>query len=165
LRRNSARARRKRRVQLIGVLCLAIGAALLVTSASNSSRPTPPVDVLLKDSRIGGKGGAYYDYLVIQNHSAGNVTVVVVIKTPLDTSERVSAPVTVCGGCKATVEIKEVQPLPDQNLDYYTNAIENPDYVRAEYPPTILTSFALPVGFSAIAIGLILLAYSRTHRR
>ena len=164
LKRNSARARRKRRVQLIGVLCLAIGAALLITSWADSSRPMPPVDVLLKESHIGTKGGVYYDFIVIQNHSAENETVVVAIKTPLDPSERLSAPVTACGGCKTTVEIKEVQPLPDQNMDYYTNAIENPDYVRAEFPPTIATTFALPLGFSAIAIGLMLLAYSRTRR-
>lgn len=153
-------------MQLIGVLCLAIGAAVLVTSAIDSNRPMPPVDVLLKESTIGGKGGVYYDFLVIQNHSAHNVTVVVVIKTPLDSSQRVSAPVTVCGGCKTTVEIREVQPLPDQNMDYYTNAILNPDYARTEYPPTLLTNitnFALPIGFGAIAIGLALLGYSRTH--
>jgi hypothetical protein len=152
---------------LIGVLCLGIGAAFLVTSAIQSSRPMPPVVVLLSESRIGGKGGAYYDFLVIQNHSTENVTVVVVIKTPLDNSERVSAPVTVCGDCKTIVEIREVQPLPDQNMDYYANAIENPDYAYAEYPPTpfnSLTNFALPLGFGAMAIGLLLLAYSRERR-
>ena len=148
----------------MGVLCLAVGAAFLATSAIESSRPMPPVNVLLKDSRIGGKGGVFYDFLAIQNNSADNVTVVVVIKTPLDTSERLSAPVTVCGGCKTTVEIREIQPLPGQNMDYYANAIENPDYARAEYPPTFLTSFALPIGFGTIAIALILLAYSRAHR-
>jgi hypothetical protein len=152
---------------LIGVLCLATGAALLVTSAIQSNRPMPPVVVLLNESRIGGKGGVYYDFLVIQNHSTENVTVVVVIKTPLDNSERISAPVTVCGGCKTTVEIREVQPLPDQNMDYYANAIENPDYAYAEYPPTVfstLTNLALPLGFGALATGLILLAYSRERR-
>jgi hypothetical protein len=106
-----------------------------------------------------------YDYLVIQNRGAESLTVIVVIKTPLDSSERTSAPFTVCGHCKTIVQIREVQPHPEQNAEYYQNAIEYPDYVRAEYPSTIVSNLALPLGLVALVVGLLILVYTRPVKR
>lgn len=128
----------------------------------------PPVIVLMNESGIQTVSGIYFDEIVIQNQAAKSVAVVVVIKSPLDSSPRASAPVTVCGHCQLTVKIKEIQPAYDTNPDYYLRAVENPDYVRVEYAPTPLSTFAnasLPLGLSAAALGIVLLLYSRTSKR
>lgn len=68
----------------------------LLWRCAECPKGVPPVDGLM-------------DEIVIQNHSEQSVMAVVVIKTPLDSSHRESAPVTVCARCKVTVQIEEVQ--------------------------------------------------------
>jgi hypothetical protein len=164
-KKSSARLRKMRFVLLVGVVCVVSGTAMVLFAALWSPG-VPPVDILMDKSGVRAVGGIYYDEVMIQNHSEQSVMAVVVIKTPLDASQRESAPVKICGRCSVIVQIEEVQPQPDANMDYYISAVENPDYVRAEYPPNLLTNFAasaIPVGMGAIAVGIILLIYNRTR--
>jgi hypothetical protein len=152
---------------ILGVVCVVIGAGLVLFAALWSPA-APPVDVVLNQSGIRVFGGVYFDVITIQSHSRQNVTVVVAVKTVLDGSPRVSAPVTVCGQCAASVRIEEVQPTPDMNQDYYQGAVGTPEYVHVNYAPTLLSSFASsasPLGFGTIALGIVLLIYSRTSKR
>ena len=166
-KKNSARLRKLRLLLFVGVLCVVGGSALLLFAAFWNPG-LPPVVVLMNQSGIPVVDGIYFDEITIQNQSTKSVGVVVVIKSPLDSSPRTSAPVTVCGHCQLTVKIEESQPTPDMNPDYYLRAVENPDYVRVEYAPIPLRTFAnasLPLGLSTAALGIVLLLYSRTSKR
>jgi hypothetical protein len=147
--------------------CLIIGAALALY-ASFSTPASPPVSIVLNKTGVKVVGGVYFDMITIQNHSGQGVTVVVAVKTALDGSPRVSAPVTVCGQCTVSVMIEEVQPTPDMNPDYYQGAIGTPEYVHVNYAPTLLSSLvasALPLGFGAVALGILVLICSRPSKR
>ena len=75
---------------------------------------------------------------------------------------------TVCAHCSVTVQIEEVQPSPDTNMDYYLSAVENPEHIRVEYAPTPLSSFAssaYPLGFGVLALGIVLLLYCRASKK
>jgi hypothetical protein len=157
----------KRTLLTVGIAYVVIGACL-VLFASFSTPASPPVSIVWGETGIKDLGGVYFDVITIQNHSEQSVTVVVAVKTALDGSPRVSAPVTVCGQCKASVMIEEVQPTPDMNSDYYQGAIGTPEYVHVNYAPTLLSSFAssaLPLGFGAVALGILVLTYSRPSKR
>lgn len=148
------------------MIIMVAGIALAAYSVFSPTRLAPPVDVLLDQSRIIVAHGVYYDQIVVQNRAAENLTIVVVIRTPLDAAQRMSGPVPVCGLCRATVIIQEVQPQPGQNTVYYMEAVDNPVYVRSEYPPTPLTTFANlagPLGFGAFTLGILLVAYVRSR--
>ncbi|MGD0175222.1 MAG: hypothetical protein ABSC50_00150 [Candidatus Bathyarchaeia archaeon] len=151
----------------VGLVCVAIGAALILFAALWNPG-SPPVEVVLSQSGAQVFKGVYVDAITIQNRSGQNVTVVVLVKTVLDGFPRESAPVTVCGQCRTIVRIEEIQPTPDMNLDYYQGAINSPEYIHIGYGPTLLSSFArsaLPAGLSAVAVGLIVLIYRRTGKR
>ncbi len=163
-RKSSARLRKMRLLFLVGLVCVIVGATFLLFGALWSPG-VPPVDVVFAQSGARVVGGIYYDEITIQNHSGQSVMAVVLIKTLLDGSPRMSAPITVCGQCRVTVKIEEVQPTPDMNSDDYQGAIGSPQFIRVEYAPTLFSSFAnsaLPVALGAIAIGIVLLIYRRT---
>ena len=166
-KRSLARSYKKRMLLTVGIVCVIIGATFLLLAAFWTPA-SPPVYVVLNQSEVKVLGGIYFDVIAVQNHSGQNVTVVVVVKTALDGSPRVSAPVMVCGHCTVSVMIEEVQPAPDMNSDYYQGAIGTPEYIHVNYAPTLLSSFAasvLPLGFSVIALGIVLLLYNSTGKR
>ncbi len=163
-RKSSVRLRKIRLLLLVGLVCVVVGATFLLFAALWSPG-VPPVNVVVNQSGVRVLGGVYFDEVTIQNHSRQSVMAVVVIKTLLDGSPRMSAPVTVCGQCRVTVKIEEVQPTPDMNTDYYQGAIGSPEFIRVEYAPTLLSSFAnsaFPLGFGVLALGIVLLIYRRT---
>lgn len=165
--RSSVRARRLHSLLTVGLVCAAIGTALILFAALWNPG-SPPVEVVLSQSGAQVFKGAYYDAITIQNRSSQNVTVVVLVKTLLDGFPRESAPVTVCGQCQTIVRIEEIQPTPDMNLDYYQGAIGSPEYIHVRYGPTLLSniaSSALPSGLSLAAVGFALLIYRRTGKR
>lgn len=162
MKKVSSQRRRKRRLLLVGLTCVLAGVVLVAFSFLGSNNAVPPVDVLLNESKVAVSHGVYYDQIEVQNRAEENVTIIVAIKTPLDAAERTSNPVTICGHCRGTATIEEVQPQPDQNSDYYLTALENPVYVRAEYPPTLIeifASFAEPIGLGVLTLGIVLLIY------
>jgi hypothetical protein len=163
-RKSSVRLRKMRLLFLVGLACVIVGATFLLFAALWSPG-VPPVDVVFTQSGARVVGGIYFDEITIQNHSGQSVMAVVLIKTLLDGSPRISAPVTVCGQCRVTVKIEEVQPTPDMNPDYYQGAIGSPQFIRVEYAATLLSGFAnsaLPLGLGALALGIVLLIYRRT---
>jgi len=163
-RKSSVRLRKLRLLFLVGLVCVVVGAAFLLLAALWSPA-VPPVDVVFPQSGVRVVGGVYFDEVTIQNHSGQSVSAVVVIKTLLDGSPRMSAPVTVCGQCMVTVKIEEVQPTPDMNSNYYQGAIGSPQFIHVEYAPTLLSSLAnsaLPLGLGTLAPGIVLLIYRRT---
>ena len=104
-------------------------------------RPVPPVDILWNDSSWGKVNDVYFDFVVIRNHGADNVTVVVEIQDLMDTKPRISDPVTLCSGCNATVQIEAVQPPPSLTSDeysVYTQQLGNPESIRVDYLSTVL---------------------------
>ena len=162
--KSSVRSRKMRLLLLGGLICVVVGAVFLLFAALWSPG-VPPVDVVFPQSGVRVVGGIYFDEVTIQNHSGQSVMAVVLIKTLLDGSPRMSAPVTVCGQCRVTVKIEEVQPTPDMNSNYYQGAIASPQFIRVEYAPTLLSSLAnstLPLGLGALAPGIVLLIYRRT---
>jgi hypothetical protein len=162
-RKTSVRLRNKQ-LLTVGLLCVVIGAVLIVFATF--WRPSvPPVDLVLGQSGVKVLNGVYFDLITVRNNSTHDVGVIVEVKTVLDGSPRVSDPVILCGQCQSTVRIQEVQPTQGMNLDYYQGALATPEYIQLRYAPTILSSFAssaLPLGLGAVTPGVALLLYRRT---
>jgi len=123
------------------IAVMLIGAA--ITAIFLLPKPTPPVDILYDRSGIATQNGVYFDQILLYSHGSSNVTVVVIIKTALDTTPRISQPVTVCPQCTIPVSIEEVQPPRGQSSDQYPiymSRLNHPDFIRVEYLSTVLSS-------------------------
>lgn len=158
---------------LVGVATILLG--VTITAIALIPKPGPPLYVMDDKSGVEIQSGIYYDVIGLYNYGSSNVTAVVVIKTGLDATPRVSQPVTICAKCSTTVLIEEVQPPRNQSADQYPiymTRITHPEYIHIEYLSTVLSSggfdsYLPEIGGGIIVIGLIILirAYQPSKRR
>lgn len=158
---------------LIGVALFLLGIA--ITSIALSPKPNPPVAIMDSVSGVVNQHGIYYDIIGLYNYGPSNVTVVVIIKTSLDATSRISHPITICSKCSTTLLIEEVQPPINQSADQYPiymSRITHPESIQVEYLSDVLSSSGfesyLPeMGGGMIMVGLIVLirAFQPKRRR
>lgn len=159
---------------LVGVAFILLG--VTITAIALIPKPSPPLYVMDDKNGVVIQSGIYYDVIGLYNYGSRNVTAVVVIKTSLDATPRISQPVTICAKCSTTVMIEEVQPARNQSADQYLiymSRLTHPEYIHIEYLSTVLSSggfdsYLSEIGGGIIVIGLIILMRtyqpSKRHR-